>query len=291
MAQLLKVEEIDTVGFVDTGANQLADVLIWKRDTAGEEEPMQTGPEEGSGKFAALLRAVGKALKWQDADVEAAVVEAASIPQQEVGKMTEPFDRATLPEEAQSAWDALEQRAADAEAAQAKAETALAEVTVEKDDASDDDVLKGVPEAVLKRLEEAEQRVKKAEDIAKAERTERQRAEFAKVADEDLDKLPGEQDEKVDVLAAIHELPDEARDSVLTMLRSANEVASAAELFKAAGRDGETVEGSKAYDRIAARANELVEKGDHATFEIAFDHVIRTDRTLAKAYRDERARG
>ena len=284
MPKRLHVEMIDTVGFVDTGANPLADVLIWKRLAEAEEEPMT---DTEGGKFASLLRAVGKTLKWSDTDVEAAVTEAATI-KQEVGKMSDGFDRTTLPEEAQEAFADLEGRATAAEAAQAEVEQKLTDALAKSDpDASDKDVLKGIPEAVLKRLEDAEQRAVAAEDIAKAERDLRQRSEYVKLADE-LPNLPG--DDKVDVLAAIHNLPDADRDTVLGMLRSANAVADEAELFKAAGREGDGTGNGDVYDQISAKANTLVEKGDKSTFEQAFDFVMQNDRELAKAYRDERNR-
>jgi len=71
------------------------------------------------------------------------------------------------------------------------------------------------------------------------------------------------------------------------MLRSADAVSAESDLFKSIGSEGVGDE-SKALDRISLKARELVEKSDHPTFEQAFDHVMRTDRELAKAYREER---
>lgn len=282
MTTLLRVEEIEAVGFVDSGANQLADVLIWKRST--EDEDMSDKPQDG-GKLAHMLRAVGSLLKWSDDEVEAAVEEAVTKSTSEEGEMTE-FNVAELPEEAQEHFRAMEERATTAESALEVSEAKVAELS-KAEEPEEDDVLKGLPEEVVKRLEAAEERADRAEEIAKAERRERRLADFRKQAEDELDALPGEVDDKAELLEAIEGLDDEQTKALRTMLRSANEVAKSDKLMDEHGVGGGGEE-DKAIAKISARAKELVEKGDIATFEQAFDHVMQTDTELAMEYKAER---
>lgn len=289
MTTLLKVDEIDTVGFVDAGANQLAEVLIWKRAEAPavlkQEVDMSDATERSGGKLATMFRAVGLLLNWSDEDVEAVVEEAAIIKAAEEAEMSDVFNVADLPEPAQEAFRALESRATEAETKLAAAQAELADV-VKADEP--EDVMKGLPEEVSKRIDLLEKRATEAEEIAKAERTARQRAEFAKQAEEQLDQLAGEPEDKVDVLAAIYALPDDQRDKVLEMLRGANEVAKTGKVYDEHGRGGGD-ETTTAVDKIAAKARALIEKGDFSgSFEQAFDHVLKTDRDLAGEYVAER---
>ena len=292
MPKLLKIDEIETVGFVDDGANQLADIVIWKR----QQEEEQTMKKDG--KLATLMRAVGATIGWTDAEVDAAVGELVA----EEGDMGQEFDVSALPDDAQKAWAEVEKRATEAEekatAAEGKVTEAEAKVTELEKAAepkkTDEDVLKALPEAaqaiIRKAQAEAEAATKaatEAMELAKSERTARRQAEFRKEADEHLSGLPGSADDKVTLLEAVEALPEEQRKLLREQLHSASVVGKTARVFAEDGTEGGD-DSASALGKINAQASELAKKDDNLTFEQAFDHILKSDRELAKAYAAER---
>lgn len=301
MPKLLKVDSIAEISLVDTGANDEAHVLIWKRAEAPPKREERAMKKDG--KLAPLLRAVGVSAGWADEDVEAAVGELTEG--KEAGDMSDGFDVSTLSEDAQKAFTDLTKRATDAEeavkeaAAKAEAAEAKAAELAKKlePEPKPEDVLKGldapVREFIGKLQAEAAEAKNQAEvAIAKAdaETKARRLAEFRKEADEKLDGLSGEPEDKVGWLEAIDALPDEQRTALRTALHAASAVGKSAELFKEAGVEGGDTSGSEAYGKIMAKANELFKKDDSSfkSVEQAFDHVIMHDRELAAAYEAER---
>ena len=250
--QLLRMRQIDFVGFVEEGANQEdgegAYIKIWKR----AESPEPTRRK----------------------------------------KMSDAFDTKDLSEDVQKAFADLEEAKKAAEDATEAAETAATETgekltkaeadlaeaikSEDPDKDKDKDLLKGLPdevqkvlaaqkeksdEAIAKAQSEAEEATKKAEaagEVAKVEREKRQRKEFADVAKNDMSGLntEGLGDE---LYEARQVMGDEAFESHTTRLKAASEQANTAKLFEETGAVAAGTSGG-AWDEVEALAKVMVEK-------------------------------
>ena len=273
--QLLRMQQIDFVGFVEEGANQEdgegAYIKIWKR---------------AKGLFTPSRRKT----------------------------MSDVFDTKDLSEDAQKAFADLEEARKEAqdkiEAAETaqkdtaekltKAEADLADATKSgKDD--DDDVTKGLPEelqAVLKaEREKAEEAIAKAQDeakeaneIAKAEREKRQRREFAEIAKNDMGDLTTK-DLGDQLYEASQVMSDEAFETYTTTLKATSAQVKAADavLFKELGAGGGGTSGD-AWAEVQSKAREMVEKKLAPTEAQAIDKVLQDHPELYDRYQAEQAK-
>ena len=272
--QLLRMTQIDFVGFVEEGANQEdgegAYIKIWKR---------------AKGLFTPSRRKT----------------------------MSDVFDTKDLSEDAQKAFADLEEARKEAqdkiEAAETaqkdtaekltKAEADLADAT--KSDKDDDDVTKGLPEelqAVLKaEREKAEEAIAKAQDeakeaneIAKAEREKRQRREFAEIAKNDMGDLTTK-DLGDQLYEASQVMSDEAFETYTTTLKATSAQAKAADavLFKELGAGGGGTSGD-AWAEVQSKAREMVEKKLAPTEAQAIDKVLQDHPELYDRYQAEQAK-
>lgn len=108
--------------------------------------------------------------------------------------------------------------------------------------------------------------------IAKAEREQRENAEFAKRANEELKHLPGEEAHKVTLLKAVEAIADaDAKAKVKEMLKANND--KMAKAFENLGTSGSTDKSSQ--EQLDALAKKYAE--DHkVTFEKAMTEVLAT---------------
>ena len=271
--QLLRMTQIDFVGFVEEGANQEdgegAYIKIWKR---------------AKGLFTPSRRKT----------------------------MSDVFDTKDLSEDAQKAFADLEEARKEAEDKIEAAETAQKD-TAEKptkseadlaaakgEDPPEGDVHKGRPDevrAVLKaEREKAEEAIAKAQDeakeaneIAKAEREKRQRREFAEIAKNDMGDLTTK-DLGAQLYEASQVMSDDAVETYTTTLKatSAQVTAADAVLFKELGAGG----GRTSRDAWAggtAKARGVGEEARARTIEQAVDKVCQDHPELYDRYRTEQA--
>lgn len=167
------------------------------------------------------------------------------------------------------------ERIAELEAALAAVETPAAE-TVEVD--VDEDLLKSVPEAVRKMLDDQAAAVTEA--LAKAAATEDElRKERAARADEaaiakaaEWTSLTLDAAQVGPMLRKMSEIDADLAAAVETVLAAANAQAESAGIFAEIGKAGRP-EGSDAYETLESLAKSAVEAGVSPTFEQAFVKV------------------
>lgn len=223
------------------------------------------------------------------------------------GSMSE-FDKSALDDVAKAAFDALEAKVAEAEAAaetaatekaaaEAKAaeataeaerlaaekaefEKAVAEATKEEQPNPEEEILKSLPEAVQKMLNEREERIAKAEArleaaerVAKAERDARLDGEFvAKAAAWEGLSVKAE-----DFGPKLRELSEKAPDlaaEVERILTGASEAVKAAGTLEEKGKSGDAPAGP--MDRLEALAKSIA-KAKNVSEAVAFDEAMQTD--------------
>jgi hypothetical protein len=303
MAQRLKVLRLDTVGFVDAGANQLADIMIWKRapeQGAGTEGPGVVDTEEATG-LRKFLRVVGAALHMPSDLVEEAAKDAANITATGVSDMTQKLDITSLPEDAQAYITTLQEQAEAATQAATEAASALEEMEKAAaaeggdDDPAGDEMLKGLPDelrkAVEARVAKAETEAAEAVALAKAEQQARKHAECSKQAEIDYPHLPGAVDDKGRALMVLEALGDEGvRETITTMLRAGDD-AMAKAATPAGPKDEQDKSGNSAWDTIQGRAEAMVADKQADTVAVAVGKVLDADPELAARYSAERQAG
>lgn len=175
-------------------------------------------------------------------------------------------------------------------------EAAVAKATPAPE-AQEEDVLKALPEAVQKMLDDqraaitkATERAEAAERAAAVEKEARERAEFAKAAETDIPSLPGTAVEKGNVLYAVKKaVASDVYDAVVTLLKAGNAAVDTNVLVEDGDSNAHGTAGS-AFDQLAKIAKESVAKGAHRTFEQAFDAACQANVQLWKEYRQENRR-
>jgi len=161
---------------------------------------------------------------------------------------------------------------------------------------AEEDVTKGLPDAVKKILDEqrveivkATERAIAAEAAARVEKDARERAEVVKMAETDLSSLLGTAVEKGTLLHGVRNVvTKEQYDALVTMLKAAN-AASAAVTVPAGTDDTGTM--TTAYQKMEGLAKDLVSKGTAKTMATAMDLVAQQNPELWKEYRQETRRG
>jgi DNA repair exonuclease SbcCD ATPase subunit len=181
----------------------------------------------------------------------------------------------------------LEEKLHQAEAKNAELAAEVAKLRAPE--AEPEDVLKSLPEAIRKRIEDAEAKAAEAEAVAKRERDARQEREYIEKM-QAYTGLPVNPAEDWRVLKALDALPAEyaaAKDRLLALLKAGDEAMIHANITKRQGHSGSSDMGTSAYGRIESQARELVSKGFSPTMEQAMDVVIQQFPSLYAEYRRE----
>lgn len=256
------VRSLKSIGIVDAGACEGAEILIAKRGA----------------KMSAQRKAKMEAALSTLQEIMSEVMDQEGLDMAE--NKTEPFDVSKLDADAKAHVDKLTAQIATLET---EVSTLKAQHTPEP---TEDDVLKALPEAVRARFVEIEKWAQAAEDTAKAERDKRETAEFVEKA-KAYRGLPIKAADFGGVLKRMHgnALTDTDRAEIERVLRAADEVL-ATKAFKAVGHDV-SPEGATAIDRINAKAREMVEAGKAPTIEQAVSKVVAADKELAADYQRE----
>jgi len=187
--------------------------------------------------------------------------------------------------------DASDEVKAAVKAAFAKQEEKLAELQKQVDELSKkgegnaDDINKAdLPEHVRKRLEDLEKRAKEAEEIAKAEREARVRAEIRKRAEGYANV--GEVEKIAEAIYKAQSVSAEFAEQLETLLKSAHERIEKGDLFKEFG-SGAGDSASTAWGKIEAAAAEIMKATPSMTRPQAIAKALEANPELEKAYYEE----
>ena len=265
---LLIIERLDTVGFVDSGSNPDADVLIWKRAPDSHEKGGSDMPFDPKKDLSADGQTWLEELeKKQKEALDAAVVKNAEELEALKARVAE-LGEGEGEGEGEGDGEGEGEGEGEEEGALAKLRKLL------RGEPEPDPVTKGMTADQLAVHKSQEARIAKAEADAKAatelantaiakaaeERKERQMVEFQKTAETDLSLLQGEPDAKAVLLYAVHDkLDKETAKSVVDMLRAANsQVQKAAEqLAKEIGSAGGDEDPESPWNQVLDKAKEL----------------------------------
>lgn len=153
------------------------------------------------------------------------------------------------------------------------------------DEGKPDDINKAdLPEPVRKRLEELEKQAKEAEEIAKAEREARVRAEIRKRAEGYANV--GEVDKIAEAIYKAQSVSAEFAEQLETLFKSAHERIEKGDLFKELG-SGAGDSASTAWGKIEAAAAEIMKATPSMTRPQAIAKALEANPELEKAYYEE----
>ena len=265
MATKLRNMEVTEGSLVGRGANQEADLILFK--SADSEDESEDDVEKAGRKISGKRLAVLNRFKeWFNAspiqDLENMMDEATTETQKgdlmadDTTKTDEPVEDAVDVEALQKRIDELEEENTSLKA--------------EPED-SEEDVLKNAPEEIQKAMTELQERVEKSEQETADLKEQAAEESFAKKASP-LSKL-GESGEVASVLRKAYDVSDEHGETVEKMLTDANTRLVQSDLFKELGNDGIAVGDSETeLDKLAkARADK-----DGISFEKAYGLVLDT---------------
>lgn len=144
-----------------------------------------------------------------------------------------------------------------------------------------EDIYKGLPEAVAKMLKDQQEQIKAAnEQIAKMRDEDDTKVYIAKAA-EFTSNLGVKATELGPVLKSINAASPELSEKIEAVLKAANEAVAKGDLFKEAGAETHDtptgVAKSDAWAQIETLANNIVVKGDLKTQAEAIDAVLKSD--------------
>lgn len=142
----------------------------------------------------------------------------------------------------------------------------------------DEDVLKGLPEAIVKEIQDNRERISKMEDEAST------REYVAKAAEV---TLIGKADEVGDLLKTIAKHSTDLAGKVFDLFKTASARIKEGDLLKEVGKNTDSST-SSAYDKIVAKATELRKSHPELTEAKAFTKVYDEDSDLRSAYLKER---
>ena len=153
-------------------------------------------------------------------------------------------------------------------------ETKVSELEKSNEDEgkAEEELLKGASDELVKKYEAMEERVTKAEDIAKVEQEARITKEYENEASK-LD-LVGDQEVTAQILRSADAVSKEHGDSVRENLKANQARIKESDLLKEIGSDGSG--GSDSWSKIEAMAKELVSKSDMTEAQ-AIVKVLETD--------------
>ena len=310
MAKATKLKNllIDRVDLVDKGANPEARIVLFKRDTNGEStsstQPAFAGEasgycvNNGDHKERNLLKSawelIAKHLGFSDEkksigeyvvdiDVRPEIDGAGITKSDEGGDVKMPEQTANLDE----LLNGVDEKIREAvKAALAKRDEELEtlrqrvdELSKKDEDKSDDINKADLPEPVRKRLEDLEKRAKEAEEIAKAEREARIKAEIRKRAENYANVAKA--DDIADVIYKAQSVSAEFAEKLEAILKAANERIEKGALFKELGAS------ASASDDPVAEFAQLVQKrmeADKIPYYEAARKVAAERPDLAKAW-------
>src|SRR5690606_12512591 len=297
MAKATKLKNllIDRVDLVDKGANPEARIVLFKRDdSAGESGGVATESSKERNLLKSAWELIAKHLGFSDEkksigeyvvdiDVRPKINGADITKSDEGGDVKMPEQTANLDEllkgvdekirEAVKA--ALAKRDEELEALRRRVD----ELSKKGEDKSDDINKADLPEPVRKRLEDLEKRAKEAEEIAKAEREARIKAEIRKRAENYANVAKA--DDIADVIYKAQSVSAEFAEKLEAILKAANERIEKGALFKELGTS------ASASDDPVAEFAQLVQKrmeADKITYYEAARKVAPERPDLAKAW-------
>lgn len=176
------------------------------------------------------------------------------------------FDKTTLSKEAQEHISALE------------AEVAILKVAKEATSPTQDDILKGLPEAVVKMINEQKTQNKAlAEQVAKMADANVLKEYVAKAAK--LGDLPIKADELALIMKSLATSDPTSYTKIETLLTSTNEMIAKSKLFDEEGTDNSqsiAANRDEAWTKIQVLANAMVAKDSAKSLAQAIDEVIST---------------
>lgn len=143
----------------------------------------------------------------------------------------------------------------------------------------EEDIYKGLPEAVLKEMEDNRARIAKMEDDNIT------REYVAKAAEV---TLVGKADEIGDMLKTVAKIDAALADKILTVFKTAQARIKEGNLLKEVGKETGGDSGTSAYDKIIAKAAELRKATPALTEAQAFTKVYDSDADLREQYLKER---
>ena len=276
MANRLKIQRLDTIGLVDSGANQHSHIKIWKR------ADMQDTPKTDPGFIKTLIANIGKRLGWADTEV-AEMAEA--VTKGELANVTkfhgDKMDKLT--DEQQAEFDALTERAEKAEARVAELDD-----TKDGDELAKADLPDEVRAAIEKKLEESATRADEAEARIQKLEDEKTRARFIAKANS-LGDLGMTGDDHGELLSKVYaHLEDEDADALDKLFTAAAERSRTAALFQEVG-SGELAKGSveAEVDALVADIQKADSKVDAA---VARGQIWKDRPDLYTRYEAERQR-
>jgi len=245
MARKLRNVKLDEISFVGKGDNPEANVLLLKMKS--EEDNPKGDCEMTPEEIAALKKAK------EEADAKVA----------ELTKQAE-----TLATEKAASEKALSDKEKEFEEMKAK--------NVKKED---EDVLKGLPESIVKEIQDNRERISKMEDEAAT------REYVAKAAEV---VLVGKADAIGDLLKSIAKHDSKLAAQVFDLFKTADARIKEGDLLKEAGSSSSDTTGTSAYDKIVAKAAELRKSSPELSEAKAFTKVYDSDAELRTAYLKER---
>lgn len=297
MAKATKLKNllIDRVDLVDKGANPEARIVLFKRDdSAGESGGVAAESSKERNLLKSAWELIAKHLGFSDEknsigeyvvdiDVRPRINGADITKSDEGGDVKMPEHTANLDEllngvdekirEAVKA--ALAKRDEELEALRKRVD----ELSKKGEDKSDDINKADLPEPVRKRLEDLEKRAKEAEEIAKAEREARIKAEIRKRAENYANVAKA--DDIADVIYKAQSVSAEFAEKLEAILKAANERIEKGALFKELGTS------ASASDDPVAEFAQLVQKrmeADKIPYYEAARKVAAERPDLAKAW-------
>lgn len=297
MARATKLKNllIDRVDLVDKGANPEARILLFKRDdSAGESGGVAAESSKERNLLKSAWELIAKHLGFSDEknsigeyvvdiDVRPKINGADITKSDEGGDVKMPEQTANLDE----LLNGVDEKIREAvKAALAKRDEELEtlrqrvdELSKKGEDKSDDINKADLPEPVRKRLEDLEKRAKEAEEIAKAEREARIKAEIRKRAENYANVAKA--DDIADVIYKAQSVSAEFAEKLEAILKAANERIEKGALFKELGTS------ASASDDPAAEFAQLVQKrmeADKIPYYEAARKVAAERPDLAKAW-------
>lgn len=303
MAQALTDMTIDEISLVDDPANEQARVLIVKAkggkkpysksdDMDEDDAESNTDPDPEEEKATRLMARVKKAIDEiaprvaqtlagsLSADNDAADAAAASL--KEYVMDIEALSKSL--EDAEAKLAALTTRAESAEDALKDADEVIKSLKAAAQPAnqpSDEEVLKSLPEAIRKRLQDAEEKAKAAEEAVAKARDEQERTEAIAKA---KDLKVGDPAVVGPLLLRVAKGMTTADDAkaLTDLLKAAGEVSAQSALFKSIGSDV-AVDGDP-EELLKAKADEIQKANAGMTFEQAYVKAMEQSPALYNAY-------
>jgi hypothetical protein len=179
--------------------------------------------------------------------------------------------------------DLIQEKADFEKAADAKAKELEMKLEEEKAKGvkkeADEDVYKGLPEAIVKEIQSNRERIAKMEDESIT------REYVAKAAEVGL---VGKADELGDMLKTVAKTDATLADKILDVFKTAQARIKESGLLGEIGKEDHSATGATAYDKIVAKAVELRKSNPALTDAQAFTKVYDSDSDLRVAYLKER---